>query len=205
VYDSFRYPIEIQWTNSAAVAYTDIYRYFADFPTTRPYLGRTTSTHWYTPLSDDDSTFYLLKPYDANGNPLPGGGTNLLFPFVTDDFYVSYSSGTWYTTTLKGAVGGGYSYSSSPGATATFNTFCDDFNLGLVATTSPAGGTADIIIGGAVVRKISFHSNTLKTRVLLWKTRFSHVGQTSKGCVVKLVQTSGQVNVDAWQEIHNDI
>jgi hypothetical protein len=64
-----------------------------------------------------------------------------------------------------------------------------------VGTTDPSGGTANIVENGVIVKKVNFKSGGTKKRVLLWKTGFPNY----QCATIKVVQTSGQINVDAFQ------
>jgi hypothetical protein len=197
------YPLVLHWTNSGSRDSTYIWRY-DDSTGTYTYIGNAVSavTQWFDvlPTPGGPSAFgdyyqYLLESYDSNGNVLADDWTYEFEPTAYDDSssYISYSHGTWQRKNQSGATLGHYTYSSSSGATATWSSCF--YNVGLVGTTGPAGGTANVIENGVIVKKVNFKSGATKKRVLLWKTGFPNY----QCATIQVVRTSGQINIDSFQ------
>jgi hypothetical protein len=195
------YPVQIHWSNPGGAS--SIYIYRNQGSSTLIGQANGTTKTWYDVLSLNGTnaaygswTYYALYAYDANGNYLGEYDTSQFVPEAQDDASgnVTFSNGTWYRKSQTGATKGHYTYSSSPGAKATFGDCW--YNIGLVATTGPTGGKANIVQNGVIVKQVSFYSATVKKRVLLWKTGYP----TYQCTTVSLVQTSGTINVDTVQE-----
>jgi hypothetical protein len=195
------YPVQIHWSNPGGASTIYIYRNQGG-DTLIGQANGTTKT-WYDVLSLNGNNFasgtwtsYDLYAYDSNGNYLGVYSTTSFLPYALDDAsgQVTFSNGTWYRKAQTGATKGHYTYSSTTGATAKFGSCW--YNIGLVGTTGPSGGKANIVQNGVIVKTVNFYSATVKKRVLLWKTGYP----TYQCTTVSLVQTSGTINVDTVQE-----
>jgi hypothetical protein len=197
------YPVSLHWSNTGGAAFTYIYRY-DDSAGTYTYIGEAGGSvaQWYDVLTmngnsaaSGDYYQYDLSSYDSGGNYLSDDWSYEFSPIALDDAsgQVSFSHGTWYRKNQTGATKNHYTYSSSTGATA--SAYLCYYNVGLVGTTGPTGGTANIVENGVIVKKVNFKSSTTKKRVLLWKAGFP-----SYQCnTISVVRTTGQINVDTIQ------
>lgn len=141
---------------------------------------------------------YQVLTYDAHGNFLGEQDSNWVYPLALDDAasgVFSYTNGTWYRKKASGTTLNHYTYSSSRGATITVNP-CG-YSFGVVATKSPAGGTANVMLNGVIVNKINLHATSVKNRQLVWKTS----SLTDQCPTISIVELTGQLNIDSLQFI----
>jgi hypothetical protein len=161
------------------VAYVKLYR-ISNTTGDETHLGRfSSSVHQWTDVvalsggatSDGDYINYELFSYDASGNYLGVADSVDILPGAWDDTAGSLTyHGTWHRTAQRGATLGHYSYSSSAGGSVKFHSCY--YNLGLVGTTGPNGGTAKVVVNGTVLTTISFYSSSVQKRVVLWKQSY---------------------------------
>ena len=103
---------------------------------------------------------------------------------------VSYT-GSWGVSSGSGALGGGTTYSTRPGASANFS--FSGREVAWVAPRSPGGGTARVLLDGRSLGTVDLSRSTLQPRRLVLDRLTSSGSHTLRITVIE-----GRVDIDAF-------
>jgi hypothetical protein len=112
---------------------------------------------------------------------------------------LSYA-GTWRTAASKSYIGGKVRYSTSRGATATFQ--FDGRSVALIAPRGPTRGSARIYLDGRYVTTVSLYRSTFRARQIVFAANWSDAGRHRLTVRVVGTPRHPMIAVDALYVLH---
>jgi uncharacterized repeat protein (TIGR01451 family) len=145
-------------------------------------------------LAVDDSYRFEVRAHDCAG---VNSNWSVGPAFTVDGFQegaATYSGThhTWRHAALTGAWGGSVEYTTTAGASATFQ--FDGRNAAWIGTLGPSYGRADVYVDGVKAKTIDCHAATQSPRQVLFRFRWD----TSGPHTIKVVAKTDRIDVDGF-------
>jgi hypothetical protein len=188
-------PVKFTWTGSDAgtgIAHFDLWRSTDAAGYTRVRLPSPRGTSFLAWLQPGHSYRHRTDAWDHGGNtsPMMVGTLDRLALYQSRHSTIRYS-GSWKTVATAGSLGSGSTYSTDPGARATFS--FSGREVAWVGARGTTGGRARVELDGQVIATLDLRRSGAQPRRIL-------IAQASASGVhtLRITVLIGRVDVDAF-------